>query len=132
MGSLTPDSIRSTNPNDNNEKKRCRAFLMKPLSTPSSLHLHQQSPGCRGLPQSLQSWTSCSTKVSTCLIKTRRDFTENFTTHPEFRLRETTIRGTRCRGILKREHPMYLTCRDKATWFPVATAVIPSMCMSPR
>ena len=74
------------------------------------------------------SWTSCSTKVSTCLIKTRWDFTgetfiismqwmnrriiffnlnthhemtqqrtllfaENFTTHQEFRLRETTIRG---------------------------------------
>merc|ERR1712107_213032 len=37
-------------------KKRCRAFLMKPLSPPNSLHLHQQSPGCRGLPQSLQRW----------------------------------------------------------------------------
>merc|ERR1719206_1142272 len=35
-------------------KKRCRAFLMKPLSPPSSLHLLRQSPGCRGLPQSLQ------------------------------------------------------------------------------
>ena len=74
------------------------------------------------------SWTSCSTKVSTCLIKTRWDstgetfiismqwmnrksiffnlhtphqmtqqrtllFAENFTTHQEFRLPETTIRG---------------------------------------
>merc|ERR1712240_136546 len=66
--------------------------------------------------------------------KMRLYTTENFTTHQEFRLRETTIRGVRCRGILKREHPTYLTCQDptSATWFPVATVVIPSMCMSPR
>merc|ERR1712109_213881 len=113
MGSLTPDSIRSTNPNDNNEKNDAELFLR------NLFHLRVLFIFINRV-QDVEGYLS--------LLR------ENFTTHQEFRLRETIIRGTRCRGILKREHPMYLTCRDptSATWFPVATVVIPSMCMSPR
>jgi len=112
---------------------------MKPLSHPSSLlqisppchHRHQQTR-CLGPVQSLQSWTSCSTKVWIWRTKTRGDFLGNSTIRPGFQHQETTTQGTRCKAILRLEPPMYLIYQDptSATWFPVAILVIPSMSTS--
>jgi len=112
---------------------------MKPLSHPSSLlqtsppchHRHQQTR-CLGPVQSLQSWTSCSTKVWIWRTKTRGGFSGNSTIRPGFQHQETTTQGTRCKAILRLEPPMYLIYQDptSATWFPVAILVIPSMSTS--
>jgi len=112
---------------------------MKPLSHRSSLlqtsppchHRHQQTR-CLGPVQSLQSWTSCCTKVWIWRTKTRGGFLGNSTIRPGFQHQEITTQGTRCKAILRLEPPMYLIYQDptSATWFPVAILVIPSMSTS--
>jgi len=111
---------------------------MKPLSPPSSLlhhhHHHRLQTRCQGQLQSLQSWTSSSTKASIWLIKTRGGFSGNFITRPGFQHQETTTQGTRCKVILKLAPPMCLTYQDptSVTWFPAAILVIQSMSTSPN
>merc|ERR1711928_8205 len=124
MGSLTPDSIRSTNPNDNNEKTMPSFSYETSFTSKFSSSSSTESRMSRA--------TSVSSELDELLYQSfNMSDKDKMRLYREFyyppRISASGNYYPRYKGILKREHPMYLTCRDltSATWFPVATVVIP-------